>query len=67
MDIDTHYTTNKDKTILFTLYPTTKKGKQIYMITDRVKSQSSEWASLELEARKQSIFKGEISSSPHLS
>jgi len=27
MDIDTHYTTNKNKTILFTLYPTTKKGK----------------------------------------
>jgi len=28
------------------------------MITDRVKSQSRAWASLELEARKQSIFKG---------
>lgn len=27
MDIDIHYTTNENKTILFTLYPTTKKWK----------------------------------------
>jgi len=58
MDIDTHYTTNNNKNHPIHIISNKKGQTNIHDHTDRVKSQSSVWASLELDARKQSIFKG---------